>query len=185
MSTQSKITHSTHVAPSTMSLFLSPLAGSRWRMVFQISSSESISLSLVLSPAFVPYLPPYYLPTSAPSMLQLRRPGSRFMIPKAAVCVICAICASLHIIDFRFQRESSPLFSCSCGFSRSADPQSVHTVTPLSGTVTPRVPRLVEFVGASGVGENGNLVSTTGLSFPASTEFCDFRQLYQNWGAHA
>src|SRR2546425_653154 len=48
MSTQSEMTHSTHVAPSTMSLFLSPLSGSRWRMVFQISSSESISLSLVL-----------------------------------------------------------------------------------------------------------------------------------------
>src|ERR1700675_3820881 len=42
------MTHSTHVAPSAMSLVLSPLSGSRWRMVFQISSSESISLSLVI-----------------------------------------------------------------------------------------------------------------------------------------
>src|SRR5260370_3299096 len=60
MSTQSKRTHSTHVAPSTMSLFPSPLSGSRWRMVFQISSSESISLSRVLfCVAFraIPYLP--------------------------------------------------------------------------------------------------------------------------------
>src|ERR1700682_1650560 len=48
MSTQSKITHSTHVAPTTMSHFLSPVSGSRWWMAFQISSSESISLSLVI-----------------------------------------------------------------------------------------------------------------------------------------
>jgi len=89
ISTQSKMTHSIHVAPSTMSLVLSPLSGSRWRMVFQISSSESTSLSLVL---FCPAL--RSIPASTCSRdVATTAPGCRFMIPKAD-CLRrhCAIC---------------------------------------------------------------------------------------------
>ena len=48
-----------------------------------------IGIDLAIAGSFllrIPRIPTYlhtYLPTRAPSMLQLRRPGSRFMIPKA------------------------------------------------------------------------------------------------------
>src|SRR5882724_10044126 len=112
MSTQSKITHSTHVAPSTMSLFLSPLSGSRWWMVFQISSSESISLSLVLFCLAFRAIPTY-LPTYLPVLLrccrrlpQKTRSGCR----EAAVDRVCGACRIAGIIGQQIGHKARNIF---------------------------------------------------------------------------
>src|SRR5438876_1424989 len=103
MSTQSKITHSTHVAPTTMSHFLSPLSGSRWRMAFQISSSESISLSLVIFCLAFRAIPTYPcsfdVATTAPheidevniNRLRLDHMGPNQIVFKASGIVDCTL----------------------------------------------------------------------------------------------
>ena len=169
MSAQSKTTQSTHVAPTAMSLLLSPLSGSRWRMVIQISSSESISLSLVLFCLAFRAIPTY------PCSFDVATTASRIpvMIPKADCLpeTFCAICLATHIIcDFHSKRIFA-IILLFMRFLQVGGPAISSHCYPTFRTVLPRACPVSLSSWARRASESGSTVSTTGFSFPASTSF--------------
>ena len=98
------MTHSTHVAPSAMSIVLSPLSGSRWRMVFQISSSESTSLSLVLFCPALRSIPASTcsrdVATTAPRMPVYDPEGRLFVVD-----IVCYLLGYAHHLRLSFKEN--------------------------------------------------------------------------------
>src|ERR1700724_2192421 len=163
------MTHSTHVAPRAMSLVLSPLSGSRWRMAFQISSSESISLSLVLFCLAFRAIPTY--PCSFDVATTASRIGRLF-----AVDIVGYLLGYGHLLRLSF-KENLRHYSLVHAVSPGRRTRNQFTLLPdFQDRLASRVPRLVEFVGASGVGERQHGFDHW-FQFPGIDEFCDFRQL--------
>src|ERR1700730_1612135 len=180
MSTQSKITHSTHVAPSTMSLFLSPLSGSRWRMVMQISSYESISLSLVLfCLAFraIPIYPCSIDVATTASRIPVYDPEGRLF----TVDILCYLLGYAHHLRLSF-KENLRHYSLVHAVSPGRRTRNQFTLLPdFQDRLYSQLTRLVEFVGASGVGERQHGFDHW-FQFPCIDEVCDFRQLCRTRG---
>lgn len=152
-----------------MSLFLSPLSGSRWRMVIQISSSESISLWLVLfCLAFraIPTYPCSFDVATTASRIPVYDPEGRLF----AGDILCYLLGYAHHLRLSF-KENLRHYSLVHAFLQVGGPAISSQCYPTFRTVLPRACPVSLSSWARRASESGSTVSTTGFSFPASTSF--------------
>jgi hypothetical protein len=142
-------------------------------MVIQISSSESISLSLVLfCLAFraIPTYPCSFDVATTASPIPVYDPEGRLF----AGDILCYLLGYAHHLRLSF-KENLRHYSLVHAVPPGRRTRNQFTLLPdFQDRLASRVTRLVEFVGESGVGERQHGFDHW-FQLPGIDEFCDFR----------